>query len=94
MERFMEISRNRSDNVTGNRKNNIMVNKELIIHVSEDLINIALLEGGQLVELHKEEHISGYSVGDIYLGKVRKTMSGLNAAFINIGHPKDAFLHY
>lgn len=71
-----------------------MDNKELIIHSSDDIINIALLEAGGLVELHKEEKISGYSVGDIYLGKVRKTMSGLNATFINIGHSKDAFLHY
>ncbi|MFI3262750.1 MAG: Rne/Rng family ribonuclease, partial [Rikenellaceae bacterium] len=71
-----------------------MTSKELIIHVTEENINIAMLEGGQLVELHKEERASGFCVGDIYLGKVRKTMSGLNAAFVNIGHPKDAFIHY
>lgn len=71
-----------------------MVSKELIIHANDDNINIAMLEGGQLVELHKEERIGGFCVGDIYLGKVRKTMSGLNAAFVNIGHPRDAFIHY
>lgn len=68
--------------------------KELIIHANEENINIAFLEGGQLVELHKEERVSGFCVGDIYLGKVLKTMSGLNAAFVSIGHPKDAFIHY
>lgn len=71
-----------------------MVNKELVVHVTPELINIALLEDKQLVELSREECQSGFSVGDIYLGKVRKTMSGLNAAFVSIGHPKDAFLHY
>lgn len=71
-----------------------MISKELVIHANEENINIAFLEGGQLVELHKEERVSGFCVGDIYLGKVRKTMSGLNASFVNIGHPRDAFIHY
>lgn len=71
-----------------------MASKELIIHANEENINIAMLEGGQLIELHKEERASGFCVGDVYIGKVRKTMSGLNAAFVNIGHPKDAFIHY
>lgn len=74
--------------------NRYMISKELIIHANEENINIAFLEGGQLVELHKEERVSGYCVGDIYLGKVRKTMSGLNASFVSIGHPRDAFIHY
>ena len=47
-----------------------------------------------LVELNKEQCQTGFSVGDIYLGKVRKIMPGLNAAFVNIGHEKDAFIHY
>ncbi len=71
-----------------------MIKKELIINTTDDLINIALLEDGKLVELNREEKEMGYSVGDIYLGKVRKTMSGLNACFVDIGHEKDAFLHY
>lgn len=71
-----------------------MVNKELVINVTPELISIALLEDKQLVELNREESKSGFSVGDIYVGKVRKTMSGLNASFVSIGHAKDAFLHY
>ncbi len=68
--------------------------KELIIDASSPEISIALLEDKQLVELKKEKSDPKYSVGDIYLGKVKKIMSGLNAAFVDIGYGKDAFLHY
>ncbi len=70
------------------------MNKELIINVSPSEINIALAEDRELVEFSKEKCQTGFAVGDIYLGRVRKLMSGLNAAFVNIGHEKDAFLHY
>jgi len=68
--------------------------KELIIDASSPEISIALLEDKQLVELKKEKSNPKYSVGDIYLGKVKKIMPGLNAAFVDIGYGKDAFLHY
>lgn len=68
--------------------------KELIIDASSPEISIALLEDKQLVELKKEKSDPKYSVGDIYLGKVKKIMPGLNAAFVDIGYGKDAFLHY
>ncbi len=55
---------------------------------------MALLEDKRLVELHRERKNNNYSVGDIYLGKVRKIISGLNAAFVDVGYEKDAFLHY
>ena len=70
------------------------MNKELIINVTSNEITIALLEDKKLVELNKEKCKTGFAVGDIYLGKVRKIMPGLNAAFVNIGHEKDAFIHY
>jgi len=70
------------------------MNKELIVNVSPSEISIALCEDKVLVELNKEQSRSGFAVGDIYLGKVRKIMPGLNAAFVNIGHEKDAFIHY
>ena len=70
------------------------VSKDLIISVSDSEISIALLEDKQLVELNKEKRNVKFSVGDIYLGKVKKIMPGLNAAFINVGFEKDAFLHY
>src|SRR6056297_926865 len=52
------------------------------------------MEDKQLVELHKEKKNNNYSVGDIYLGKVKKIISGLNAAFVDVGYERDAFLHY
>jgi ribonuclease G len=70
------------------------VNKELIIDSNSSEIVIALLEDKQLVELHKEKKNNNYSVGDIYLGKVKKIISGLNAAFVDVEYEKDAFLHY
>ncbi len=57
-------------------------------------MTIALLEDKRLVELRKEKRNVDFEVGDIYIGKVRKIMPGLNAAFVNIGYEKDAFLHY
>jgi len=70
------------------------VNTELIIDVREAEIAIALLENKQLVELNKERSNVQFSVGDLYLGKVKKIMPGLNAAFVDVGYEKDAFLHY
>jgi ribonuclease G len=70
------------------------VEKELIIHSTPTEVEIALLEDGKLVELHHEETSNDFAVGDIFLGKIRKLMPGLNAAFVDIGHKKDAFLHY
>ncbi|HDP55409.1 MAG TPA: Rne/Rng family ribonuclease [Bacteroidetes bacterium] len=70
------------------------MNTELIIDVRSSEVAIALLEDKQLVELNKEKSNIQFSVGDIYLGKVKKIMPGLNAAFIDVGYEKDAFLHY
>ena len=70
------------------------MNRELVKNVTPTEISIALCEDKVLVELNKEQSQTGFSVGDIYLGKVRKIMPGLNAAFVNIGHEKDAFIHY
>lgn len=70
------------------------MNKELIINSGPEGIDIALLEDKHLTELHQERSTNRFSVGDIYLGKIKKIMPGLNAAFIEVGHEKDAFLHY
>lgn len=67
---------------------------ELIIEASPKDITIALLQDKRLVELNKEKSNIKFSVGDIYLGKVKKIMPGLNAAFVDVGYEKDAFLHY
>jgi len=70
------------------------VSKELIIDTSSSDVSIALLEDKKLVELNKEKSNPQFAVGDIYLGKVKKLMPGLNAAFVDVGFEKDAFLHY
>jgi ribonuclease G len=70
------------------------LNKELIIQSSDAGVEIALLEDKKLVELHFDNSGGHFNVGDLYLGKVRKVMPGLNAVFVDIGHDKDAFLHY
>ena len=67
---------------------------ELIVDVQSKEVSIALLEDGRLVSLQKEARDISYAVGDIYLAKVKKLMPGLNAAFVNVGYEKDAFLHY
>jgi ribonuclease G len=71
-----------------------VVNKDLIIDVGDSDVSLALLEDKQLIELNKEKRNIQFSVGDIYLGKVKKIMPGLNAAFVNVGYERDAFLHY
>ena len=70
------------------------MNKELIIHAGTSEVDIALLEDKRLVELHKEKGESNFGVGDVYLGRVKRIMPGLNAAFVDVGYEKDAFLHY
>ena len=68
--------------------------KELIINAAPQGVEIALMEDKKLVELHNEKTDANFAVGDLYLGKVKKLIPGLNAAFIDVGFEKDAFLHY
>ena len=67
---------------------------ELVVDVQQKDITIALLEDSRLVSLQKENRNLAYAVGDLYLAKVKKIMPGLNAAFLDVGYDKDAFLHY
>ena len=67
---------------------------DLIVDVQPKEVSIALTEEGRLMSLQKESRENTYAVGDIYLAKVKKLMPGLNAAFVNVGYEKDAFLHY
>ena len=70
------------------------MSNELVIDVTSSEIVIALLEDKRLVELTKEKSNNQFTVGDIYLARVKKIMPGLNAAFIDVGYERDAFLHY
>lgn len=67
---------------------------ELVVSANEEGLRIGLLEDRRIVELHYEKTNKLFSVGDIFLGKVKKIVPGLNAAFVEVGHPRDAFLHY
>ncbi|MBC7448622.1 MAG: Rne/Rng family ribonuclease [Hymenobacteraceae bacterium] len=70
------------------------MSNELIISSTPDGERIALLQDKRLVEYHVDRHDTPYAVGDIFLGTIKKVMPGLNAAFVDIGYEKDAFLHY
>ncbi len=74
--------------------NTTLVEKELIINANPTQVEIAIIENGKLVELHFQKTNTNFTVGDIFLGKVKKLMPSLNAAFVDIGHKRDAFLHY
>lgn len=67
---------------------------ELVVDSRQGGIWLALLRDGKLIELHEEQGNNDFAVGDIYLGKVRKVVPSLNAAFVDVGYEKDAFLHY
>lgn len=70
------------------------MSNELIISATQNGCRIALLRDKQLVEFHQDDETGKFTTGDIYLGTVKKVVQGLNAAFIDIGFDKDAFLHY
>lgn len=67
---------------------------ELIISKNSSGVEIALLTDKKLVEYNKELYASSVQVGDFYLGKIRKISPAMNAAFVDIGVGKDAFLTY
>ena len=70
------------------------ISKEMIIRTGDGEVNIALLENKGLVEYHNEKLDKGFNVGDIFLGRIKRLVPGLNAAFVDVGYEKDAFLHY
>jgi len=68
--------------------------KEMIVSSSGKTVEVALLEDGKLVEIHKQRSTDQFTVGDVFIGRVKRVTAPLNAAFVDIGHKKDAFLHY
>ena len=69
--------------------------KDLVVDVSEQEVRIALTENHRLVELNRESSQGqSFTVGDVYLGRVKKILPALNAAFVDIGDSKEAFIHY
>jgi ribonuclease G len=74
--------------------NNPKINKSLFISSSLKGVQIALLEEKKLVELHEESGSKEFAVGDVYLGKIKKLNTSLNAVFVDVGYERDGFLHY
>ena len=70
------------------------MSNELVINSTQNGCRIALLKDKKLVEFHQDDDGRKFNVGDLYMGSVKKVVPGLNAAFIDIGYEKDAFLHY
>jgi ribonuclease G len=70
------------------------VDKEMIVSSSGKEVEVALLEDGKLVEIHRQRATDQFTVGDVFLGRIKRVTAPLNAAFVDIGHKKDAFLHY
>ena len=67
------------------------MNLELVVDARSNGVWLALLRDGKLIELHEERGNSDFAVGDIYLGRVRRIVPSLNAAFVDVGYEKDAF---
>jgi Rne/Rng family ribonuclease len=70
------------------------MSKEIIINVTGENSRIAIVEDGELVELYIENPENVRTIGDIYLGRVRRILPGIKAAFVDIGQKQDAFLHF
>jgi ribonuclease G len=67
---------------------------ELVVSKSDEGLRIGILRDKRIIELHHEKLTEEFSVGDLFIGRVKKIVPGLNAAFVEVGHPRDAFLHY
>ena len=70
------------------------MSNDLVINVSPEEVIIAQLKNKELVELNKERRSYAFNVGDYYLARVTRVIANLNAAFVDVGYEKDAFLHY
>ena len=69
--------------------------KDMVVNVTTSEVQLALLENGRLIELSKESSQGhAFTVGDVFLGRVKKLLPALNAAFVDIGDEKEAFIHY
>lgn len=69
------------------------VSTEIILNVEGLETRAAILEDGRLVEIHHERTVSQRFAGNIYLGRVANVLPGMQAAFVNIGLDRNAFLY-
>ncbi len=70
------------------------MSKEIVFNVGNEQTRIAIVEDGKLVELYIENAEHKRTIGNLYLGQIRKVMPSIQAAFVDIGQEQDAFLHF
>ena len=70
------------------------MSKEIVFNVGQEQTRIAIVEDGKPVELYIENAEHKRTIGNLYLGQIRKVMPSIQAAFVDIGQEQDAFLHF
>ncbi|MCS7028822.1 MAG: Rne/Rng family ribonuclease [Bacteroidia bacterium] len=70
------------------------MSNEIFITTADKVVQVAVLENKKLVELHQDRPDAPFSVGDLYLAKIKRLKTDLNGAFLDVGYERDAFLHY
>lgn len=70
------------------------MSKEIVINSDREQTQIAIVENNDLVELYIENPEHSRTLGDIFLGRVRRIMPSIRAAFVDVGQKQDAFLHF
>ncbi|PEN11353.1 ribonuclease G [Longibacter salinarum] len=70
------------------------MSKEIVVNVEDSRTRIAIVEDGKLAELYIENAENKRTIGNMYLGRIRKVMPSIQAAFVDIGQEQDAFLHF
>ena len=69
--------------------------KDLLVDVGPSEVRLALMENHRLIEYSREPSEGrSFTVGDVFLGRVKKLLPQLNAAFVDIGDSKEGFIHY
>jgi len=69
------------------------ISKEILINITPQETRVAILENGMLHELYIERSRSRGLVGNVYKGRVARVLPGMEAAFIEVGLERAAFLH-
>ena len=70
------------------------MSKEIVFNVGTQQTRIAIVEDGKLAELYIENAEHKRTIGNLYLGRIRKVMPSIQAAFVDVGQEQDAFLHF
>ena len=69
------------------------MSEEILINVTPNETRVAIVENGMLQEVHMERGSDDGVLGNVYKGRVSRVLPGMQAAFIDIGLPRTAFLN-